>query len=152
MTPRGCDPRPQRRGRTPPQVEGQRVVVVARWPPGQLGVEGVDVDRPRGVAHRLEPAGPPRLGLLRVDRRVVVRATARVDDVVGGTAEREPACPIDHVERQRRVDLQRRVQRRPRLPGLVADAGHVAARRAGGRSGTGRPLQVSSVPARGRSR
>ncbi len=91
----------------------------------------------RGVPARLEPAGPPGLGLVRVDRRVLVRPAARVHDVVGRAAEADAGPEVDDVEDERRVHLDRRVQRRPRLPGPVADPGVVLARR--GRSASAAP-------------
>ena len=44
-----------------------------------------------------------RFGFLRVDRRVVVVATARVDHVIGRATEADAGVEIDHVERQGRV-------------------------------------------------
>ena len=107
-----------------------------------------DVDLPGGVADRLEPGAAPRLSLGGVHRRVVVGTATRMDHVIGGTAQREPAGPVDDVEVQRRVDVQRRVQRGPRLPGLVTDARDEAAGGTGRGQRDGGAVAGQEVPAR----
>src|SRR5690606_12166387 len=69
-----------------------------------------------------EATGAPRLRLVGVDREGVVVAAARMGDVVLAPTERTHVVGVYHVKDQRRVHANGRVQRRPRRPGLVADA------------------------------
>ncbi|MCY1214496.1 hypothetical protein D9M72_263100 [compost metagenome] len=64
------------------------------------------------------------LGLVGVDREGVVVATARVGDEVLAAAQRALHPGVDEVEGQRCVGRNAGVQRRRRVPGLVAHAGH----------------------------
>ena len=75
------------------------------------------------MAARLEAGQPPRLRLVGVDREGVVAAPAGMRDMVDAAADRAARPAVVDVEDQRRVDRQRRVQARRRLPGLEADAG-----------------------------
>ena len=76
----------------PPQVERQRVVVAAAARQARSASRASTSITPVVWPTRLEPAGPAGLGLLGVDRRVVVRAAARVDHVVGGAAAATAGC------------------------------------------------------------
>ena len=61
--------------------------------------------------------------LVGIDRKGLVVAPARVRDIVDATAQGSPAPAIDNVEGERRMDVDRRMQRRRQVPGLVAHAG-----------------------------
>ena len=77
---------------------------------------------PGGEAGGLEPAAAARLGLHRVDGRVVVGPAAGVGHVVGAAAAGRAGRHVDQLEAQRAVDGDGRVQRAGRLPGAEPHA------------------------------
>ena len=106
-----------------PQVEGQgkfNCAFLARR-----------IDLAGGMAMILKPGQPPRLGLVGIDRFALVAASAGMGDVIDAAAERAAVPGIDQIKRQRRVNRNRRVQPRGRLPGLEADGRDRLARTAG---------------------
>ena len=87
------------------------------------------------VAEGGEAGDAPPLCLERVRRQPLVREAARVGDVVRAAGDRAAGPGVDQIEDQRHVHADGRVQRRRRLPGAIAHAGHGLAGRAGGVQG-----------------
>jgi hypothetical protein len=85
----------------------------------------------RRVAKGNEARQAATFGLVGVDRVAVGVASAGVFDVILATPERALHPGIDEVEDQWRVHANRRMQRRGRIPGPVAHAGHKLANLAG---------------------
>ncbi len=91
----------------------------------------------RGYGHRslrvaevLEPREPAALRFVRVDRKGLEAAPARMGDVIGAAAKRALVPRVDEIEDQRGVHRDGGVQAARRLPCAVADAGHELAGRA----------------------
>src|SRR5437867_2608765 len=93
----------------------------------------MDGDWAGRMAVRPEARDPPRLGFVRVDRKRVVVATARMHNVVRTAAERALRPRVDEIEGERRLHADRRVQRGRRTPRAKPQAGDELARNAGGR-------------------
>ena len=86
---------------------------------------------PGRVTEQVESRNPPAFGGGRIDRTIVGRAPAGVDDVIGAAGDRTLVPAVVEVEMQRAVNADRRVQARRRLPGAIADAANLLARGAG---------------------
>src|SRR5438552_14451314 len=70
------------------------------------------IEESRCVAVILEARQAPRLGLVRVDRKGLVVASAGMGHVIDAAAERSPVPAIEDIEGERRVDVDGRMQRR----------------------------------------
>src|SRR5438046_3195717 len=93
----------------------------------------MDGDWARRMAVRPEARDPSCLGFVGIDRKRVVVATARMDDVVRAAAERALRPRVDEIEGERRLNADRRVQRGRRTPCAKPHAGDELARNASGR-------------------
>ena len=82
----------------------------------------------RRMAMILEPRLAPRLRLIAVDRHIIIIAPARMRHMIDAAAQRPPVPRIEHVEGQRRIGRQPRVQAIGRRPRLVAHAADRLAR------------------------
>src|SRR5258706_7381720 len=83
----------------------------------------------RRMPERNEPREAPALGFVRVHGEALEAEAARMRDMIGAAGHGAPGPAIVQVERQRRVDRDRGLQARRRLPRAVAYAADVLARR-----------------------
>src|SRR5580658_9302142 len=105
------------------QIEGQ----------GKVGVEGgvAKSDRARAVAARMKAGETPSLRLMGIDGRGLEVAPAGVADMEGAAGDGAVGPEIDELEDQRRMDRDRRMERRGQSPGAKAHAGDELAFRPG---------------------
>src|SRR5262245_30608928 len=123
--------------RRAPEVECHRVLEGAFF---LRQIEG-----PRRIAVILEARQASRLRLVGVDREGFVVASAGMGDVVDAAAERAPVPAIDDIKGQRRMDIDRRLQRRRQLQRLEAHAGDVFAGPAGRGARHTQPSAISGM-------
>src|SRR5690242_16476834 len=76
------------------------------------------------MAKLKEPRRAAGLGLVGVDRKGIVTPSARMRHVIRAAADRAGLPKIDKIEHQRRVDGDRRMQARGRMPGTIAHRRH----------------------------
>src|SRR5262245_58824314 len=101
----------------PPQIERHRILDAAF-----LG--RIVIDRAWRMTVILEARAPARFGLVRIHRESFIAASAGVRHVIDAAAERAPAPDIDDVEGERRVHVERRMQRGGEFPRLEAHTRH----------------------------
>ena len=80
------------------------------------------IHRTGGMAVIPESRQASGLGLAGVDREHGVTASAGMDHMVGATPDRPPFPGIYDIKNQRRVDRDRWMESRRRLPGTIAHA------------------------------
>src|SRR5688572_10289000 len=85
------------------------------------------------MAEWKEPCEPPALGFIRVHRKTLEVAAARMRDVIRTADDCAPRPLIVEIERQRRIDWNRRMQARGWLPRAITNTGDEFAGRAGRR-------------------
>ncbi len=85
--------------------------------------DGLDVHRARRMAHPEKSGESPAFGLEGIHGKGLLAAAAGMHHMILKTACRSLHPGIDYIECQRRVNTDRRMQRRPGLPGAVTHAG-----------------------------
>src|ERR1700751_3512995 len=72
--------------------------------------------RANRMTEREKTREPAALGFVAVHRKVLKVAASGVSDVIRAARDRSPAPSIVHIEDQRRIDADRRMQTRCRAP------------------------------------